>query len=105
MFVELSPKVEGDFFFADDDPQMQATRAIQQVFPAGAQIIIRAEDRVGDRRAYLSRIEALTADLLVVPGVENAYSIATNDPATATRSKRPNPTPKFTAIMSIAVMS
>lgn len=81
MFVELSPRVEGDFFFADDDPQMRATRAIQEAFPAGAQIILRAEDRVGDRDAYLTRIEALTADLLVVPGVENGYSIATNDPA------------------------
>jgi predicted RND superfamily exporter protein len=79
--VELSPRVEGDFFFADDDPQMQASRQVQERFPSGGQVILRVEDRVGDPAAYARRIEVLTADLLVVPGVENGYSIATSNPA------------------------
>ncbi len=78
--VDLSPRVEGEFFFADDDPQMQASREVADRFPSGSQIVLRAEDLAGDRAAYRARIAALTRDLLVVPGVDAVYSLATNDP-------------------------
>jgi predicted RND superfamily exporter protein len=81
LFVDLSPRVEGEFFFAADDPQMQASRRVAEDFPAGSQVILRVEDLVGDADAYRDRIERLTASLLVTPGVENAYSISTNDPS------------------------
>jgi len=79
--VDLSPKVEGDFFFADDDPQMQASRAVADRFPAGAQLILRVADLRGDPVAYEGRVGALTQALLEVEGVEQAASIATDDPA------------------------
>jgi uncharacterized protein len=78
-FVDLSPKVEGEFFFAEDDPQMEASRSVAERFPAGAQIILRVADRGGDGVAYRARIEALTRELLSVPGVESGFSVATDD--------------------------
>ena len=46
LFVDLSPEVEGEFFFAADDPQMQASEAVRARFPAGSQLILRVEDLI-----------------------------------------------------------
>lgn len=75
--VDLSPKVERDFFFAADDPQLQASAAIAEDFPSSAQVILRV---AGHGPAYDDQIEALTVALLAVPGIRNVYSIATDDP-------------------------
>ena len=40
--VDLSPKVESDFFFSTDDPQLQASRRIDELFPSAPQILITA---------------------------------------------------------------
>jgi hypothetical protein len=80
LFVDVSPQVEGDFFFAEDDPQMQASRAVAERFPSSPQIILRVEDRAGDTAAYRARVGALTEDLLAVEGITGGYSIATDDP-------------------------
>jgi len=80
-FVDLAPRVEGDFFFADDDPQMQASRAVAERFPSSPQIILRVEDLAGDSAAYRERVAGLTSDLLAVEGVTGGYSIATDNPA------------------------
>ena len=56
LFVDVSPRVEGDFFFAEDDPQMQATREVAERFPGSPQVILRAEDLAGDSAAYRTRI-------------------------------------------------
>ena len=74
--VDLSPKVESDFFFAADDPQLQASTAIAEDFPSSAQVILRV---AGNGPAYDDQIEALTVALLAVPGIRNVYSIATDD--------------------------
>ena len=79
-FVDVSPRVEGDFFFADDAPQMQASQAVAARFPSSPQIILRVEDLAGDRAEYEGRVGALTEDLLAVEGVTGGYSIATDDP-------------------------
>jgi predicted RND superfamily exporter protein len=80
-FVDLSPKVEGEFFFADDDPQMQVSEAVNDRFPGGAQIVLRVAALVGDREDYLRRVSALTDDLLTIVGVDSGYSISTDDPS------------------------
>ncbi len=80
LFVELSPKVEGEFFFAEDDPQMRASEAVASRYPAGAQLVLRVVDRAADPTVYRGRVAALTADLLQVPGVTAGYSISTDDP-------------------------
>lgn len=81
LFVDISPRVEGEFFFADDDPQMQASAAVAERFPSSAQIILRGEDLSGDTAAYRARMAALTDDLLGVAGITGGYSIATDNPA------------------------
>jgi predicted RND superfamily exporter protein len=78
--VDLSPEVEGDFFFAEDDPQMQASEAVAATFPAADQLVLRVADLSGDRTAYRSRVGALTDDLLTVEGVQSGFSITTDDP-------------------------
>jgi predicted RND superfamily exporter protein len=83
LYVDVSPRVEGDFFFADDDPQMQATREVAERFPSSQQIILRVEDLADDSAAYRDRIEALTDDLLTIEGITGGYSIANADPSTS----------------------
>lgn len=80
VFVDLSPRVEGDFFFADDDPQMQASQRVTADFPLGSQLVLRVEDLAGQPDAYRDRIASLTRDLLDVDGVTGGYGIATHDP-------------------------
>ena len=79
-WVDLSPKVEGDFFFAPDDPQLQASAELQRRFPSRSQVVVRAEDTQGDPTLYRSRIGALTEALSDVEGVANVRSITTDDP-------------------------
>ncbi len=78
-FVDVAPRVEGDFFFADDDPQMQASRAVAERFPSSPQVILRVEDLAADSAAYRERVGALAADLLAVEGITGGYSIATDN--------------------------
>jgi predicted RND superfamily exporter protein len=80
-FVDLSPRVEGDFFFAEDDPQMLASRQVAERFPGGGeQVILRVEDLASDALAHQARVEALTTDLFEVEGVTGGYSTAFDDP-------------------------
>jgi predicted RND superfamily exporter protein len=94
-YVDLSPRVEGDFFFSDDDPQMVASRTVSERFPGGAQVLLRVEDLAGDTAAYRVRVGALTDDLLAVEGITGGYSIATDSPARSPLFQRllltPNP--------------
>jgi hypothetical protein len=54
--VDLTPAVEGDFFFSTDDPQLQGSRLVQQQFGSAPQIFIAARsDRLFSRQ-YLQRI-------------------------------------------------
>lgn len=103
VLVDLTPRVEGDFFFAEDDPQMQASREVAQLFPSSDQVILRVADvradpvdganavdavdavdgpdSAGDLDpVYLARVAALTETLLAVEGVESGFSISTDDP-------------------------
>lgn len=78
-WVDLSPKVESDFFFAADDPQFQTSLEIKDRFGGGAQIIVRVADLSGDPDAHRERLGALTDDLLSVEGVTAGFSITTDD--------------------------
>ncbi len=80
-FVDVSPRVEGDFFFAQDDPQMQASQAVASRFPSSPQVILRVEDLAGDGAAYRTRVAALTGELLDIEGIVGGYSITTDNPA------------------------
>ncbi len=74
-WVDLVPQVEADFFFAADDPQLAESNAIQDRFPAGETVIVRA---TGDDTATLmNALPQVSASLATVPGVTNVFSAAT----------------------------
>lgn len=74
-FVDLSPKVEGDFFFSTDDPQVQGSRRIEQTFSDTPQILVAVRAKPLFSRDSLSRILALTRDLARVEGVDDVFSL------------------------------
>jgi len=81
LWVDLSPKVETDFFFSADDPQLQASAELERRYPSAPQVVVRAEDRGGDPALYRDRIRDLTEALSEVDGTSNVLSIATDNPA------------------------
>ncbi len=82
--VDLTPKVESDFFFASDDPALQSSNAIASRFPTGEQVFLSA--RVADPLApeTLEKIDALSTTLAAVPGVTGVQSLTSGplDPKT-----------------------
>ena len=75
-FVDLTPRLRTDFFFASDDPELQQTTAVERTFGYAPQIIIaaRADPLVSER--YLRRLRDLTRALTRVEGVTDVRSIA-----------------------------
>ncbi len=68
LFVDLSPRVDRDFFFSSDDPQLQQDRRILELFPLRPQLIVSA---AGDILSldYARRVGRLSQDLANVDGV------------------------------------
>ncbi len=77
--VDLTPQVEEGFFFAEDDPQLQATREVAGRYGSAPQIIVRAEDLMGDEDAYETRVDALTNALVSVEGITSGFSVTTEN--------------------------
>ncbi len=73
--VDLSPRVDNDFFFATDDPELQASRRIGELFPAADQLLISATAPDIQDPDYIERIEALTQDLEGLGGVASVQSL------------------------------
>ncbi|MDA8017887.1 MAG: MMPL family transporter [Thermoanaerobaculia bacterium] len=73
--ADLSPKVEGDFFFSTDDPQLQASQRIGEMFPSSDQLLVSATgpDVLADD--YLARLRRLTEDLAALPGISSVQSL------------------------------
>ncbi len=80
-WVDLSPKVETDFFFSADDPQLQASVELDHRYPSPPQVVVRAADRGGDPALYRERVSDLTQALSEVNGAVNVFSITTDSPA------------------------
>lgn len=73
--VDLTPTVEGDFFFSTDDPQLQGGKEVEREFGAAPQIIIAARSDQLFSRPYLRRIRRLTDELTRVDGVVDVRSL------------------------------
>ena len=82
IWVDLSPKVESDFFFSADDPQLQVSNELNQRYGGGGEelVVVRAEDTAGDPEVYRERIGELAEAFLGMEAVTTVYSITTNDP-------------------------
>ena len=78
-WTDLSPKVESDFFFSPEDPQIEATREMRRRFPAPEQVVIRIASSDITSMAYQRSIRELTSALDTVTGVSAVNSIATED--------------------------
>ncbi len=74
--VDLSPRVETDFFFSREDPQLQAGLEISRRFPASPQVIVRVAASDISSQAYRSGVDALTEELAGVGGIDEATSVA-----------------------------
>ncbi len=72
--VDLAPRVEPDFFFASDDPQLAASREIGRLFPGRPQILVDAAGEIASL-AYLERLEGLSAAFEAMPGVAKVHSL------------------------------
>jgi predicted RND superfamily exporter protein len=80
-WVDLAPRVETDFFFSEDDRQLQASLELDRRFPSPEQVIIRTEDLEGDESAYRDRLAMLTEELLALDEVRGAYSVTNQSAA------------------------
>lgn len=77
--VDLTPRVEGDFFFADDDPQLEASREIARAFPSGDQIVLRVEGAGPDDPGYRDALDRLATAVGAVDGIATVYAATTHD--------------------------
>lgn len=106
LWVDLAPKVEAEFFFSEDDPQLQASLALDETYPSPPQIILRvagaAETAAASSPGYRDRIEALTEALASVEGITAVYSITTDNPSRSPLWGRLLLTPDSTATNLIA---
>ena len=75
-FVDLTPRVRGDFFFASDDPDLQASAAIERKFATAPQVIIEARSARLESSRYLIALRDLTQALVRVDGVTDVRSMA-----------------------------
>jgi predicted RND superfamily exporter protein len=78
-FVDLTPKIEADFFFSTDDSQLQGARRIEQQFGTAPQIFVAASSKRLVSRQYLLRLHRLTEELRALDGVADVRS-ATRGP-------------------------
>lgn len=79
VWVDLTPRVEAEFFFSRDDPQYIASAEIADRFPTGSQIIIRAAATDVTDADYRSAVAALGDALSDLDGVTAINSIANHN--------------------------
>jgi predicted RND superfamily exporter protein len=79
LWVDLTPKVEAEFFFSRDDPQYVASAQVSERFPTTQQIILRVAAPDIRDAAYRERVERLAGTLSGVDGVVDVSSVANRD--------------------------
>lgn len=87
--VDLSPKVESDFFFSTDDPQLQVSNKISTLFPSKPQIIISVSGDDIFSTDFIKKIDEITQSLISIEGVKGVYSLTKgpNRPSFVPRSE------------------
>ncbi|MEL7060260.1 MAG: MMPL family transporter [Acidobacteriota bacterium] len=86
--VDFEPEVESDFFFASDDPQLAASRRIDEIFPSSPQLLVVAQADDVTTGEGLESVRALTDALTALDGVSSVNSL-TSGPATPTVANSP----------------
>ncbi len=73
--VDLKPRVDENFFFSADDPQVQSDRLINKIFLRTPSVILSAGGDIHSKK-YLAKVDDLTKELLAVPAVDSVQSLA-----------------------------
>src|SRR5438034_8098385 len=73
--VDLKPRVEENFFFSSSDPKFQESKKIDQLFPAGAQLIISVSSSDISSERYLERLGRLTEKIKSIESVTGVRSL------------------------------
>src|SRR5438034_5454848 len=73
-FVDLKPRVEENFFFSTQDPQVRADREILRTFPASPEIVLAAAGDI-ESPTYVERVRRVSAELSPVPVVTGGQSL------------------------------
>lgn len=89
LFVDLTPRVEGDFFFASDDPQLRASAEIEALFPSRPQVLVAARAPEPRSAEALERVRRLTGELEALPGVASVLSATSGPPSPAAAFEGP----------------
>ena len=83
-WVDLTPRVEGDFFFASDAPELRASERIDALFPSSPQVLLAAVPggpRTVGSPGYVERVGGLTELLGALPGVSAVTSLTSGPPS------------------------
>jgi uncharacterized protein len=83
LYLDLTPRVEGDFFFASDDPQVRESAEIDERFPSSPQVLVSASAGEPRSKESLDRLRALGRELGEVPGVASVISAVSGPPSPA----------------------
>jgi predicted RND superfamily exporter protein len=75
-FVDLRPRVDQQFFFSSDDPQLQESNTILRRFPSGSQLILNVASSNIASDQYVDRLRQLTERIASVPSVSGVRSLA-----------------------------
>ncbi len=78
--ADLTPRVESEFFFSSEDPQLQGSREIAKLFPSRDQLLIAASAPDIAAPAYLDKIAALSGRLSAIPGIAQVQSLSSGPP-------------------------
>ena len=74
-YVDLKPRVDQNFFFASDDPQLRADRLISKLFIQEPQLILSARGNIYSPQ-YLRKVHGLTDELSALPEIDAVESLA-----------------------------
>ena len=86
--VDLKPHVDENFFFSTSDPQFQESKKIDELFPAGSQIVLSVSSSEISSERYLERLDQLTQKIKSIDSVTGVRSLTDgpNDFADAEKS-------------------
>src|SRR5262249_16134394 len=73
--VDMKPKVDEQFFFSKQDPQLRADNQILRLFPEPPRLILAVPGDIHSM-SYLQRITDLTEALANAPGVASVESLS-----------------------------
>ena len=86
-FVNVTPRVDEDFFFSSSDPQLQQEKLLSRLFlRKDSQLIICVQGQIR-APAYAQRIRGFCRRITAVPGVLSVVSITNEKPRTMTSTK------------------